>query len=213
MAYFPFFVDIEGKHCLIVGGGNVAYRKVLVLKDYGPVIYVAAPQVIPELRQLMEEGGEKLIWMCRDFEESDLDQADFVVAGTSDELLNKRISLLCKERKIPVNVVDDQEKCSFIFPALIKEGDITVGISTAGSAPSIAQYLKKKLKEVIPSGLGELARQLGSYRSMVKEDVDSSALRMSIFKEMAEEGIRQGGIFTREQAKELIERKLAENEK
>ncbi|MFT4105160.1 MAG: bifunctional precorrin-2 dehydrogenase/sirohydrochlorin ferrochelatase [Lacrimispora sp.] len=213
MAYFPFFVDIEGKHCLIAGGGSVAYRKVLVLKDYGPVIYVAAPYVIPELRRLMEEEGEKLIWLHRDFEESDLEKADFVVAGTSDELLNERISLLCRERKIPVNVVDDQEKCSFIFPALIREGDITVGISTAGSAPSIAQYLKKKLKEAIPSGLGELARQLGSYRGMVKEEVDSPSLRMSIFKEMAEEGIRQGGTFTREQAKELIERKLAENEK
>ncbi len=213
MAYFPLFVDMEGKRCLIVGGGSVAYHKVLVLKDYGPVIYVTAPKVNPELRQLMEEEGEKLFWLNRDFEESDLDQADFVVAGTSDELLNGRISLLCREKKIPVNVVDDQEKCSFIFPALIRDGDITVGISTAGSAPSIAQYLKKKLKEAIPAGLGALTRQLGSYRSLVKEEVDSSSLRMSIFKEMAEEGIRQGGTFTKEQAKELIERKLAENEK
>ncbi|MEY8355759.1 bifunctional precorrin-2 dehydrogenase/sirohydrochlorin ferrochelatase [Lachnospiraceae bacterium 54-53] len=212
MAYFPFFVDIEGKKCLIVGGGMVAYRKVKVLKDYGPDITVTAPRMIPEMEALLKEKDVRLKLECREFEDSDLEHVDFVVAGTSDEGLNKRISFLCKERNIPVNVVDVQEECTYIFPALIREGDITVGISTGGSSPTIAQYLKKKFKQSIPSGFGDLAAQLGSYRDMVKEKVDSLPVRKEIFKTMVEEGIRQGGTFTGEQAKELIERKLAEHE-
>ena len=212
MGYFPFFVDIEGKKCLIAGGGSVSYRKVCVLMDYGPEMKVVAPRMVPELSCLEQELGGRLILECRDFVESDLDYADFVVAGTSDEALNRRISQLCKARNIPVNVVDVQEECSFIFPALIKEKHITVGISTGGDSPTIAKYLKHQFQKAIPSGFGELAEQLGSYRDMVKEKVDLISIRTEIFQTMVEEGIRQGGTYTREQAKELIERKLREHE-
>lgn len=211
MAYFPFFVDIEGKKCLVAGGGMVAYRKVMVLKDYGPDITVAAPRMIPEMEELLKEKDSRLKLEYREFKDSDLENVDFVVAGTSDEELNRRISILCRERNIPVNVVDVQEECTYIFPALIKEKEITVGISTGGNSPTIAQYLKKKFKRSIPEGFGRLAVQLGSYRDMVKEKVDSLPVRTEIFKTMVEEGIRQGGTFTEEQAKELIERKLAEH--
>ena len=212
MAYFPFFVDIEGKRCLIAGGGAVACRKALALMDYGPDIVVVAPRVIPEMERLIKESLGRLTWRCREFEESDLENMDFVIVGTSDKGLNRMISTWCRERRIPVNVADMQEECSFIFPALIKEGDITVGISTGGNSPVLARYLKRKFKEVIPEGFGSLAKQLGSYRDMVRERVDSLAVRRSVFRAMTEEGIRQGD-FTREQAEELIERKLAEHEK
>ncbi|MBE7719857.1 MAG: bifunctional precorrin-2 dehydrogenase/sirohydrochlorin ferrochelatase [Lacrimispora celerecrescens] len=212
MAYFPFFVDIEGKKCLIAGGGAVAFRKAAALMEYGPDIVVVAPRVSLKMEELAKKSGGRLTWKCRKFEESDLDDSDFVIAGTSDAELNRQISIWCRERKIPVNVADVQEECSFIFPALIKDEDITVGISTGGNSPVLARYLKNKFKNVIPKGSGCLAKQLGSYRDMVRERVDSQPVRRSIFKAMAEDGIRQGG-FTREQAEELIERKLAEHEK
>jgi precorrin-2 dehydrogenase/sirohydrochlorin ferrochelatase len=212
MAYFPFFVDLEGKKCLIVGGGTVSYRKVVVLMDYGPQITVVAPKFLPELKKLQKERCVKLNLEEREFKDSDLEDPDFVVAGTSDEELNKHISKLCRARKIPINVVDVQEECSFIFPALIKEKHITVGISTGGDSPTIAKYLKNKFKEGIPDGFGNLAEQLGTYRDLVKEKVDLISIRSDIFKIMVEEGIQQGGVFTREQAEELIERKLAEHE-
>lgn len=211
MAYFPFFVDIEGKQCLIAGGGLVSYRKALILKDYGPDITVVSPEMIPAMEQLKKECKGRLLLEYRSFTDTDLDNVDFAVAGTSDETLNRRISALCRERNIPVNVVDVQEGCSFIFPALIKDKDIVVGISTGGNSPTIAQYLKKNFKKAIPEGFGELAKQLGAYREMVKKEVDKVSVRTEIFKAMVDEGIRQGGTFTREQAKNLIERKLAEH--
>lgn len=212
MAYFPFFVDIEGRRCLIVGGGVVACRKVEVLMDYGPDILVVSPEMAERMERDCEASKGKVRLLYREFAEEDLEGADFVVAATADEELNRRISALCRERRIPVNVVDVKDECSFIFPSLIKDGDITVGISSGGSSPTITQYLKKAFRAAIPEGFGGLARQLGGYRELVKSRVDSLPVRTEIFKEMVSEGIRQGGTFTREQAELLIERKLREAE-
>lgn len=208
MAYFPFFVDIERQNCLVVGGGMVAYRKIAILKEYGPVITVISPEVIPEIEEL---EGKGLVISRRSFEMTDLECVDFVVAATDQEELNRQISAMCRLKRIPVNVVDVQEECSFIFPALLKEKDLVVGISTGGNSPTIAQYLKKSFREAIPEGFGELASQLGDYRELVKEKVDSLPVRTEIFKAMVEEGIRGGNKFTRDQALELIERKLSEH--
>ena len=208
MAYFPFFIDIENQNCLIVGGGTVAYRKVRVLSDYGPRIRVVAPEISEKIRELAAEAKEKLVLECRKFQDQDLDEADFVVAATEDEELNRRISLICRERKIPVNVVDVQEECSFIFPALVKDWDITVGISTGGSSPTIAQYLKAGLREIIPEGFGELAVQLGSYREMVKEQVWDISVRTKIFRDMVEVGMAGGCALSREEAQAVIDRNV-----
>lgn len=212
MAYFPFFIELEGKTCLIVGGGMVAYRKALVLKDFGPEITVVGKEMIPEMEQLAATDDNNMNLIRRGFEDQDIQEADFVIAATSDEELNRHISAICRLQKIPVNVVDVQEECSFIFPALIKEEDIVVGISTGGSSPTIAQYLKKRFREAIPPGFGMLASQLGTYRELVKEKVPSLLVRTEIFKTMVKEGIRQGGVFTRDQVIELIERKLGQHE-
>ena len=213
MASFPFFMDIEGQRCLIVGGGVVACRKVEVLLDYGPEIVVVSPEMTERMEAYEETGAGKVTLLRREYQEADLDCVDFVVAATADEELNRRISLACRERRIPVNVVDVREECSFIFPALIKDEDITVGISTGGSSPTIAQFLKAKFRAAIPEGFGRLAAELGTYRELVKERVPVLSVRTEIFKEMVEEGIRQGGMFTREQAEQLIDRKLEELEK
>lgn len=212
MAYFPFFVDISGQECLIAGGGMVAYRKALTMKDYDPHITVIAPYFIPEMKQLAGECNGTIVLLQRNIMDSDLNQADFVIAATSEEKINRHLSQCCRERKIPVNVVDAQEECSFIFPALIREKDITIGISTGGNSPTVARYLKEKIKDLIPSGFGSLVSQLGSYRNMIKENIESQLVRSEIFKIMVDEGIRCGGVFSQEQLKELIERLREEHE-
>lgn len=204
MAYFPFFVDIKGQKCLIVGGGMVAYRKVAVLLDYGPDIEVVAPQMNRELADL--EG--RIVLKHRNFEDGDLAGVDFVVAATEDAGVNRHISELCREMRILVNVVDVKEECSFIFPALIKESDITIGISTGGNSPTVAQYLKRAFKSVIPPDFKELVTDLGAYRELVKERIPSLSVRTAVFKEMVDLGIAHGGKIQREQVEELIRRKL-----
>lgn len=125
MGYFPFFVELKGKRGLIVGGGIVAERKVRKLLPYEPELLVVAPKIDDGIWKLSEEIKEKrkknedtseLILSERDFETTNLEKMDFVIAATSDETLNARIAKLCEERNILVNVVDDKEKCGFLVP-------------------------------------------------------------------------------------------------
>ena len=133
MAYFPFFVELAGASGLVAGGGKVALRKVEKLLPYGPRLTVIAPRIDEKI--LAMPG---VVCLRRAFEPADLEGKDFAVAAAGDREVNHWISRLCRERKIPVNVVDDKEASSFLFPSLIKRGELSVGISTGGSSPSAA---------------------------------------------------------------------------
>ena len=208
MAYFPFFVDIEKQNCLIVGGGIVALRKVEVLLPYDPDISVIAPEFAPEIRELAETSAIRL--EERAFSMEDLTGRDFVVAATDDQVLNQHISLTCKKERIPVNVVDVKEECSFIFPSIVRDGDIVIGISSGGKSPAVTQYLKKQIREVIPDGYGLLVKQLGEYRDFVKKRVEDVNQRSVIFKRMADMGRDQGCTLNDEMVEELIDQVLEE---
>ncbi len=146
MGYFPFFMELEGKCGVIVGGGNVAARKVEKLLAFGPDLTVIAPDIeacVKTQGKLLQEGAAaSLQFEERAFRLEDLDHADFVIAATDDTVLNGEIADCCKARRIPVNVVDDREKCTFFFPALIKEGPLTIGISTDGKSPFAASWVR-----------------------------------------------------------------------
>lgn len=203
MAYFPFFVDIEKQKCLIAGGGIVALRKVEVLLPYGPAITVVSPEFAPELRELAEQSG--VLLKERDFRMEDLNGADFVVAATDDPVLNRQISLTCRENRIPVNVVDVKDECSFIFPSIVREDDVVIGISSGGKSPTVTQDLKQKIRGVIPEGYGRLVRQLGEYRDFVKIRVPDISQRTVIFKRMVDVGRAHGCSLNDRMVEELID--------
>lgn len=211
MAYFPFFIDIEGKRWLITGGGSVSLRKVQDLLPYGAVIEVVAPDIAPGLDEMERDGGygHRLALTRRRFEAGDLNKADFVIAATSDPGLNSAVAALCRERGIPVNVVDVKAECSFIFPSIVREDPVVVGISTGGMSPVIARYLKDRIQSVLPHDLGTFTAQLGSYREYIKRLFpDSPKVRSALFYELAEEGLKNNCTLTEEQAETIIKRKL-----
>ena len=142
MGYFPFYMDIEGKLCVIAGGGKVAYRKVCDLLPFGATIKVVSPEWNAGLSALAEEPsfGSRLKLYRRLFSvEDDLADADFVIAASSDEVLNAKISDYCRQKKIPVNVVDVKDECSFIFPSMLKEGPVNIAISSGGASPVLTR--------------------------------------------------------------------------
>lgn len=173
MGYFPFFMDITGKNGVIVGGGKVAARKVEKLLSFGPHLTVIAPEIEEWFRTqeklLQKDGTASLVLAEREFEMADLTGADFVIAATDDEALNGRISAYCKAEQIPVNVVDDRDKCSFFFPALVREGDLTIGISTDGKSPMAASWVRKEISRILPSGIGNTIHLMGQIRPRVME--------------------------------------------
>lgn len=211
MAYFPFFAEIEGRKWLIAGGGGVSLRKVRQLLPYGALIRVVSPRMAEGLSELDRNGGyrDRLVLKQREYEDRDLLDADFVIAATSSQELNSHISVVCRSRRIPVNVVDVREECSFIFPSIVRDGPVVVGISTGGASPVIARYLKERIGEILPENLGPFTVQLGGYRERIKALFPHSpSIRSALFYELAEEGMKYNCSLTAEQAETIINRKL-----
>ena len=193
MAYFPFFVDLSGQRGLIVGGGTVALRKAEKLLPYGPALTVVAPEPVSELAALPVELTR------REFQPEDLDRADFVIAATDNEEENHRISALCQERKIPVNVVDDKEACSFLFPALVRRGNLSVGVSTGGSSPTAAIWLKEQIEGLLPEQTEEILTWLEAQRPPLKERLPNQRARAARFARLVAACLERGRPLTEEE--------------
>lgn len=200
MAYFPFFVDLEGKHGIIVGGGSVALRKAEQLLAYGALLTVVAPEIRPELWEL-----PGITVVRGPFDAELLRGADFVIAATDDDEMNRHVSCLCGERRIPVNVVDNRELCSFLFPALLKRGSLSVGISTGGASPTAAVYLKKQIGELLPPGLEDILAYLGGVRDEVRAVVPGEENRSLLYSHLFTACMEKGGPLSREEFRSLLE--------
>lgn len=199
MAYFPFFVDIEGMNILIVGGGTVALRKAEKLLPYGGAITVAAPGLCDGLREMPD-----IRLVNEPFDDSMLDSADIVIAATNDRKLNRHIYDACRERKIPVNSVDCKSECSFLFPSLIKRGGLSVGISTSGASPSAAIWLKERINELLPDNMEELLGCLERIRPYVKARLNTGAEREKALKAAFSRCMSEGRVLTEHELDEII---------
>ena len=164
MAYFPFFIDIKDKKILIAGGGTVALRKAEKLLPFGADIAAVSPVFCVGFASL--RGVSRYI---RGFRDSDTEGAFAVIAATDDSTLNRHIYELCTERVILVNTVDDPENCGFYFPALVSGGDLTVGVSTGGTSPIFARYVKEKIAGVLDSETLAAGEILARYRPVVRQ--------------------------------------------
>lgn len=192
MAYFPMFVDMTERECLIVGGGNVAYRKVIVMLDFGAKVTVVAENICEELGKLTIEN--QITFIKRRFERKDCDGMEMVIAATDDNALNHEIAEYCKANGIMVNAVDQKADCSFIFPSYIKEKNLVAAFSSGGNSPVLTQYLKCKEQEILTPFLGELNEYMGQIREKVIAQYDTQAERKRVFKEILCAAIDNGRI-------------------
>ena len=179
MSYFPFFADIEGKKCIVIGGGRVALRKVEKLLSFGTEMTVIGTKICTEIKNISQVKCFE-----RAFVDSDIDYADFVISATDDEVLSQHIFEICRERKIPVNTVDDKEKCTFIFPALAVKNDVTVGISTGGKSPLAARKIKEHLYEILDDNFIGAVDFLGELRDKIKEEISEESRRKICFEKL-----------------------------
>jgi len=162
MAYFPMFVNLSECDCLVVGGGEVALRKIEQLIKFSPRLTVIAPAIHPEISELARHCSITIYE--RIYSISDL-EGRFLVIGALDDLFEQeRIFNYCQQNRIHVNCVDSPLLCSFIFPALIVSDDLSIGINTAGRAPAVSSALRKFLTTLIPKGIGDLIDHVDSIR-------------------------------------------------
>ena len=199
MSYFPFFMEIKGQKCLVAGGGIVALRKIEKLLPFGADITVVSPVFCAEIEEM---AG--ITQICRRFEKNDIEGMLFVIGATDDEAVNAEISALCREKNVPVNIVDDPAKCTFFFPALVKRGEFVAGFSTGGGSPLAAQYIRKKVEDAVPEGFDQVVEVLSAVREQVKAEVPDIKVRENIFKQIFALALEKEGKITEEEINEII---------
>lgn len=166
MAYFPFMIQMDDKSCLIGGGGKVALRKAEGMLSFGARVTVIAPDILDEFYELQEKSS-RLQLVNRCMTEEDLDGADVVIMATDDTALNGRIADCCKKRRILVNVVDVKKDCGFYFPAVIRQDEVVVAVSTGGSSPVLASKIKQDIASHLRGDYGRIAAEMGREREEI----------------------------------------------
>lgn len=165
MGYYPLFFDITGRKCVVVGGGNVAERKVERLLACGACVEVVGKSLTPRLAAW--NGEEKIVHRDADYRDSSLAGAFLVIGATDDEGVNGRIAADARRLGIPVNIVDDPARCDFILPAVVERGDLCVAVSTGGSSPALAKKIRGELETVYGPEYSILLEILGELRGKV----------------------------------------------
>ena len=190
MDFLPIFLNVKGKLCLVVGGGEVAARKAGVLLDAGAKVRVVAPQIKSALSE--QQGVESIVDR---FDALHLDGITLVIAATDDRSVNQQVSEQAHARNIPVNVVDDPELCSFIMPAILDRSPLMVAFSSGGASPVLTRMMRGMLESMIPQNYSRLAAFAERFRQQVKQRVTNPAKRR-IFWENALEGVVAEKVLT-----------------
>ena len=210
MAYFPLFMDIENRKCLVIGGGKVAGRKIETLLSYGADVTVISPMISQEISHLFEQYDKPKPPECRDDlpsteeMEQEIRESVLVVAASSDREANHQAAAICHRLGVPVNVVDQQSECTFFFPAVVKKGDISIGINTGGNSPLVSARIRRETEENVPDYYADIASQLGRLREGLKERMPDESERRRFLKEAATLAFEAGRPLTAEE----IDRKL-----
>ena len=165
-AYYPVFLNIRGKRCVVVGGGQVALRKVSALLEHGAKVEVISPALCPELAQLADDG--EITALCREYGRGDLKGAFVAIAATDDSETNLKVAEEARLNAVLVNVVDDAKNSNFILPSYVRRGDVTIAVSTAGKSPALARKIRTRLEKDFGDEYASLALLLDEVRTEVR---------------------------------------------
>lgn len=167
MKYLPIFYDLKNKSCIVIGAGGIAARKVELLNKAGANVTVISPQISGEMIRF---HADKLIqWKQQSYQAGDLSEASLVIAATNNSAVNEAVSIEAESLKIPCNVVDNPDLCSFIMPSIINRDPVQIAVSTGGASPVLARFIRTNLESCTPSAYGKLATLVQGYRDNVKQ--------------------------------------------
>ena len=165
-AYYPAFIDVRDRRCVVIGGGNVGEEKVLKLLECGAKVTVISPDVSRGVQELVND--DKVTWTRREYRPGDLSSAFIAIAATNDNRINRLIAEEAETRNILLNVVDVTHLCTFIAPSVARRGEVTIAVSTGGSSPALARKFREELSESRLIEYADLAPLLSEVRSELK---------------------------------------------
>jgi uroporphyrin-III C-methyltransferase/precorrin-2 dehydrogenase/sirohydrochlorin ferrochelatase len=190
MQALPIFINITNRRCVVIGGGDVAARKVTMLLKANAAVVLYSPKLCHELSDLV--NAEKITHINANFESNQLEGACLVIAATDDEAVNIAVSVAAKALNIPVNVVDSPALCTFTMASIVERSPIVIAISSEGNAPVLARYIRTKIETMLPASYGRIAEIAGEFRDKVKAKFTTTQQRRIFW-----EGVLQGPVVER----------------
>ncbi|MBI4515419.1 MAG: bifunctional precorrin-2 dehydrogenase/sirohydrochlorin ferrochelatase [Deltaproteobacteria bacterium] len=187
MRYYPMFLRIEGRPCLVIGGGEVAERKVLSLLKADARVTVISPALTPTLAALADR--RQIVHHARRYRPEDLDGAWIAFAATNDEAVHAGIGRDAERAGVPLNVVDRPRLCTFIVPSVIERGELTVAISTGGASPAFARRLREELEQLLGPEYAQALAILRAVRRQLQSEARPQPERQAILTALARSGI------------------------
>lgn len=166
-AYYPVYLNLQGRRCVIIGGGGVAEGKIARLLESGAEIRIISPDATPGIQRMAEQGA--VHWEQRPYRPGDLAGAFLAIAATNLREVNRRIFAEAESRGVMLNAVDDPPNCSFIAPSIVQRGPVTVAISTGGASPALARKLRESLQQSDELAWADLAEILATARARLRE--------------------------------------------
>ncbi len=167
MAYYPIFVELNGRPCVVIGGGNVAEDKVRGLLNAEAKVTIVSPDLTPALQEHLA-AGRIVEWRRREYREGDLNGFDLCMIATDDGAVNTAVAAEGRRRKVWVNASDDPNNCDFILPSVVRQGKIVVAASTGGASPALARRLREELSDFLSEDFAPLADLLAEVRAELK---------------------------------------------
>ena len=186
-SYYPVYLDLTGRACVVVGGGRVAERKVATLLKYGADVTVIAPEVMPAIEILIDQ--ERIVLERRGYVRGDLTGAFVVICATDSEEINRAVYSEAEEMGVLVNVVDVPPLCNFIVPSIVKRGGLQIAISTGGAAPAVAKRVRRHLQEEYGQEWGAYIALLGEIRALAMSQIADDGERKAFYERIADSDV------------------------
>jgi len=187
MKYYPIYLNLRDRPCLIVGGGHVAERKTLSLIEAGANVTVISPSLTQKLQELTQSG--KIIHQQKTFDDRDLTDALLVIAATDSQEVNASIGRLCKKRNILVNVVTPPDESSFIVPSLVERGELLIAVSTSGISPALSKRIRQELEDRYGLEYEVFLGKMSMLRARLMDEVRDEGVRRDILKALADSDV------------------------
>ncbi|MFZ1986273.1 MAG: bifunctional precorrin-2 dehydrogenase/sirohydrochlorin ferrochelatase [Desulfatitalea sp.] len=205
MRYYPICLDIKERLCLVVGGGQVGTRKVHTLLDCRARVTVVSPEATEELAALARQG--RIVWEQRAYRAGDQDGAFLVIGATDVEALNSRIHQDAEGAGRLCNIADQPERCNFVLPAIIQQGDLMIAVSTSGKSPAFAKHLRRLLEAQFGPEYAIFLDLMGAVRQRLLQQAHAPEAHKPIFEQLITQGLLE---MIRSDDRQGIDRLLAE---